>query len=260
MKKSCQKSSSTMFCQAQTKLRAHRRAMCSFLHKSAMDINWGGHGKFVERIGRGLDKLSGAKSGTFSKNANVAVKGAAITAAATFAVTSAWEVGKLCCGKMSGMQCIKNISVSGGGIAAGTTGALVLGALMSPIPGGAFIGGLIGGAIGGMLGSGLTKVGMDKLIQDDMVMIMALVSDEFKILAASFCLNDDEIQEATVELDKIISSNKNFIEDVFSKREFRRHYLARIIKPIFISICMQRPLLFNNDMSETSIEDSLASA
>lgn len=227
------------------------------LHKSAVDINWGGHGKFVERLGRGLDKMSGAKSGSFSKNANVAVKGAAITAAATFAVTSAWEVGKLCCGKMSGMQCVKNIAVSGGGIAAGTAGALILGALMTPIPGGTFIGGLLGGAIGGMIGSGVTKAGMDKLIQDDAIMIMALVSDEFKIIAAGFCLNGDEIQEATAELDKIISENKHFIEDVYSKKTLRRHYLARIMKPIFISICMKRPVLFNRDVSASAIEDSV---
>lgn len=232
----------------------------AFINTSAVDINWGGHGKFVERLGRGLDKMSGAKSGSFSKNANVAVKGAAITAAATFAVTSAWEVGKLCCGRMSGMQCVKNIAVSSGGIAAGTAGALILGVLMTPIPGGTFIGGMIGGAIGGMIGSGMTKTGMDNLIQDDAIMIMALVSDEFKIIAAGFCLNDDEIHEATTELDKIISGNKNFVEEVYAKKNLRRHYLARIMKPIFITICMKRPLLFNKDVSESAIEASVAAA
>ena len=84
----------------------------AFIHKSAIDINFGAHGKFIERIGKGLDKMSGAKSGSFTKNANVAVKGAVVTALSTFAVTSTWEVGKLCCGRMSGMQCLKNIAVS----------------------------------------------------------------------------------------------------------------------------------------------------
>lgn len=229
----------------------------AFLRKSTIDINWGGHGKFVERLGHGLDKMSGAKSGSFSKNANVAVKGAVITAAATFAVTSAWEVGNLCCGRMSGMQCLKNIAVSGGGIAAGTAGALILGALMTPIPGGTFIGGMLGGAIGGMIGSGVTKAGMDNLIQDDAVMIMALVSDEFKIIAAGFCMNDEEINDATTELDKLISGSKGFVKDVYSKKNLRRHYLARLMKPIFIRICMKRPLLFNKDVSESSIESAI---
>lgn len=229
----------------------------AFLHKSVIDINWGGHGKFVERLGHGLDKMSGAKSGSFAKNANVAVKGAAITAAATFAVTSAWEVGKLCCGRMSGMQCVKNIAVSSGGIAAGTAGALILGALMTPIPGGAFIGGMLGGVIGGMIGSGVTKAGMDNLIKDDAVMIMALVSDEFKIIAAGFCMNDEEIHDATTELDKLISGTKNFVEDVYSKKKLRRHYLARLMKPIFIKICMKRPLLLNKDISDDAIESSV---
>ncbi len=228
----------------------------AFIHESAIDVNWGAHGKFVERMGNGLSKMSGAKSGTFTKNANVAVKGAVITAAATFAVTSAWEVGKMCCGRMSGMQCLKNIAVSGGGITAGTAGALFLGAIMAPIPGGVFLGSLLGGAIGGMIGSGMAKAGMDKLIEDDAVMVMAIVSDEFKIIAASFCLNSEEIKEATAELDKL-ANTKGFVEDVYSRDAFRRQYVARLLKPIFIRICMARPLLFDKDVSEKAIEVSV---
>lgn len=229
----------------------------AFIHKSAMDINFGAHGKFVERIGHRLDKMSGAKSGSFTKNANVAVKGAVITAAATFAVTSAWEVGKFCSGKMSGMQCFKNIIVSGGGIATGTVGALIGGALLAPIPGGVFLGGLIGGAIGGMLGSSAAKAGMDKVIEDDSVVIMAIVSDEFKLIAASLCLNPDEIQKATIELDKLISNSKNFVEDVYSKKQYRRHYVARLLRPIFIQVCMLRPVLCNQDISSDAIEAAI---
>lgn len=228
----------------------------AFMSQSAMDVNWGAHGKFVERIGKGLGKMSGAKSGTITKNANVAVKGAVITAAATFAVTSAWEVGKMCCGKMSGMQCIKNIAVSGGGITAGTAGALFMGALMAPIPGGVFLGGLLGGAIGGFIGGAAAKAGMDRLIEDDSVMIMALLSDEFKILAAGFCLNGEEIGEATKEIDRIASA-KGFVEDVYSMKSCRRGYIARLLKPVFIRICMKRPVLFDKDVSAKAIENSV---
>lgn len=228
----------------------------AFMSQSAMDVNWGAHGKFVERIGKGLGKMSGAKSGTITKNANVAVKGAVITAAATFAVTSAWEVGKMCCGKMSGMQCIKNIAVSGGGITAGTAGALFMGALMAPIPGGVFLGGLLGGAIGGFIGGAAAKAGMDGLIEDDSVMVMALLSDEFKILAAGFCLNGEEIGEATKEVDEIASA-KGFVEDVYSMKSCRRGYIARLLKPVFIRICMKRPVLFDKDVSAKAIENSV---
>lgn len=228
----------------------------AFMQESVIDVNWGAHGKFVERIGKGLGKMSGAKSGPMAKNANVAVKGAVITAAATFVVTSAWEVGKLCCGKMSGMQCVKNIAVSGGGITAGTVGALFMGALMAPIPGGAFVGGLIGGAIGGFIGGAATKAGMDRLIEDDSVMIMAILSDEIKILAAGYCMNSDEIGEASKEIDKIASA-EGFVEDVYSKKENRRGYIARLLKPIFIRICMKRPVLFSKDVSMKAIEDSV---
>ena len=232
----------------------------AFIHKSAMDVNFGTHGKFVERIGHGLDKMSGAKSGSFTRNANVAIKGAVITAAATFAVTSAWEVGKLCSGRMSGMQCFKNIVVSGSGIATGTVGALIGGALLAPIPGGVFLGSLLGGAIGGLLGSSAAKAGMDKVIEDDSVMIMAIVSDEFKLIAASLCLNQDEIQRATNELDQLIANSKNFVEDVYSKKQYKRHYVARLLRPLFIRVCMVRPVLRNQDIASDAIEAAIIDA
>lgn len=229
----------------------------AFIHKSAIDVNWGAHGKFVERIGKGLDKMSGAKSGSFTKNANTAVKGAVITAAATFAVTSSIEVFKMCNGKMSGMQCIKNIAVSAGGISAGTVGALFLGALCSPIPGGAFVGGLLGGALGGMIGSAVTKAGMDNVIEDDSVSIMIIVADQFKLLAASFCCNEEEISEASKKLDETIMAAKHFTEDVYSHNGYRRQYVSQIIRPIFVRIIMNRPLLTNRDVSAESVSSAI---
>ena len=229
----------------------------AFISNKAININFGGHGKFVERIGRGLDKMSGAKSGSFSSNANRAVKGAVITAVATFAVTSAWEIGKMCRGRMSGMQCIKNIAIAGGGISGGTAGALICGALLAPIPGGVFLGGLLGGSLGGLIGSSATKAGMDKLIKDDAVLVLAIVTDEFKLIASGFCLNDEEIQKATAALDKMINQNKGFVEDIYSKKEYRRHYVARLIKPIFLDICMNRPKLSAKELSRESIEGAV---
>lgn len=229
----------------------------AFIHNSKLNINFGGHGKFVDRIGKGLHKMGGAR-GKINQGANVAVRGAIVTAAATFAVTSAWEVGKLCCGRMSGMQCVKNITVSGAGIASGTAGALIGGALLAPIPGGVFIGGLLGGMLGGMLGGSAAKAGMDRLIKDDSFMIMALVTDEFKIIAAMFCLNDDEIKKATEELDRMVAEKKDFVEDIFSKKKYRRNYVARLLHPIFIRICMERPLLFDKDISSSSISAAVS--
>lgn len=229
----------------------------AFMHQSAIDVNWGAHGKFVERIGKGLGKMSGAKSGSFTKNANAAVKGAAITAAATFAVTSSIEVFKMCNGKMSGMQCVKNIAVSAGGITAGTIGALFLGALCAPIPGGAFVGGMLGGALGGMIGSAVTKAGMDTVIEDDSVSIMLIVADQFKILAASFCCNEEEISEASRELDKTIMAANHFTEDVYSHNGYRRQYVSQIIRPIFVRIIMSRPLLTDQDVSAESVSSAI---
>lgn len=65
-------------------------------------------------------------------------------------------------------------------------------------------------------------------------MIMALVSDEFKLIAASFCLNEEEIKKAAMELDTLIAGKKNFVEDVFSKKKtpsLRRPFAATHFYP-----------------------------
>ena len=98
---------------------------------------------------------------------------------------------------------------------------------------------------------------MDKLIDDDSITIMALVSDEFKLIAVSFCLNADEIKRATENLDALVIGKKNFVEDIYSKKQYQRHYVARILRPIFIEICMARPLLFDKDISPEAIENAI---
>lgn len=91
-------------------------------------------------------------------------------------------------------------------------------------------------------------------------MIMALVSDEFKLIAASFCLNEEEIKKAAMELDTLIAGEKNFVEDVFSKKKNRRPYVARLLRPIFIRICMARPILYEKDITADAIESAVMDA
>ena len=122
------------------------------------------------------------------------------------------------------------------------------------------LGALLGGFLGGMLGGSATKAGMDKLIEDDAVMIMAIVSEEFKLIAASFCFNDEEIKLATVKWDSLISETNGFVEEVFSRKQYKRHYVARLLRPIFIEICIDRPVLYEENLTPEAIETAIGDA
>ena len=227
---------------------------------SAININFGAHGKAVKSLGDGLSKMAGASK---FKNAaaNSAVKGAVVTAAATFVVTSAWEIGCYCCGKMSGMQCFKNIVVGGAGIAGGT-GAALLGAGWGTAicPGvGTVVGGIVGGLAGGSFSTWLAKLGLDNLIEDDSVAVFRLVQEQIGTIAAMFCMGQSEVDKVMNRISTYIGEKKSFVSDVYSynKKGLGRQYVTRIFKPMFVDVAMERPLLLDRDVSGSAIGDAL---
>ena len=226
---------------------------------SAININFGAHGKAVKSLGDGLSKMAGASK---FKNtaANSAVRGAVVTAAATFVVTSAWEIGCYCSGKMSGMQCFKNVLVGGAGIAGGT-GAALLGAGWGTAicPGfGTVVGGIIGGLAGGSFSTWLTKLGLDGLIDDDSVAVFRLVQEQIGMIAAMFCMGQREVDSA-MDAIGVIVSGKGFVSDVYSynRKGLGRQYVTRLFKPVFLEVALERPILFDKDVSAKAIGDAL---
>jgi phage tail tape-measure protein len=192
----------------------------AFLDK-AIHINFGGHGKMVKRLGEGLTKMSGSKQAFNNKAANATVKGAVVAAGAMLAITSTIEVSRMVSGRISGMQCMKNIGTAAGGIAAGTIGATIGGAALSFIPGiGTFVGSVIGGAIGGMLGSKATKSVLDKFIEDDAPKMLRIVSMQFEYFVGKYCLNEDELEIASKELEGL-ASKIEWLQNIFSKEGYR---------------------------------------
>ncbi|WP_052768102.1 hypothetical protein [Brachyspira hyodysenteriae] len=168
--------------------------------------------------------------------ANGTIKGAAITAAATIAVTSSIEVIKMARGRISGMQCIKNIVVSASGITGGTIGGLIGGALLSPIPiVGPLVGSFVGGAVGGMVASKVAKTVMDEFIVDDSIKMMEIVTRHLEYLAKNFLLSDEEMKLLTDEVDMLITQNGKFLEEVFAAAS-RRAFVNSKLKPIVVRI------------------------
>lgn len=227
---------------------------------SAININFGAHGKAVKSLGDGLSKMAGASK---FKNAvaNSAVRGAVVTAAATFVVTSAWEIGSYCRGKISGMQCFKNVLVGGAGIAGGS-GAALLGAGWGTAicPGvGTVVGGLVGGLVGGSLSTWLAKFGLDKLIDDDAVVVFALVQEQAGIIATMFCMGKGEIDKVMEKIGSYISGREKFVSEVYSysRKGLGRQYVTRIFKPMFVDVALERPLLLAQDVSPAAIGNAL---
>ena len=235
-------------------------AVKTFL-ESAININFGAHGKAVKSLGDGLSKMSGAAK---FKNAaaNGAVRSAAVAAAATFVVTSGWEIGRYCCGKISGLQCFKNVLVGGAGIAGGS-GAALLGAGWGTAicPGvGTVVGGIVGGLAGGALSTWLAKLGLDALIDDDSVVVFTLVQEQAGIIATMFCMGQKEIDKVMNRIGSYISGRDNFVSEVYSytRKGLGRQYVTRIFKPMFVEVALERPLLLSKDITPSAIGDALA--
>ena len=220
---------------------------------SAINVNFGAHGKFVKRIGDGLYKMGGGQ-GKYGKKANATVKSAVVVAAVTFAITSSWEMIKLARGRISGWQCWKNIVQGAGGITGGTIGALIGGALLSPVPVvGTLVGSLIGGTIGGVAGAAGTKAVMDQFGEDDSAMIIRIISHQVEFLTRQYCLNEDEINEVNDRIDGELKNHSGIIEDIYEHEGCRRQYVNSILQPIFVEVIGSRGIINVDSMQEESI-------
>lgn len=231
-------------------------AVNAFLDK-AIHINFGGHGKMVKHIGKGLTKMSGSNQAFSNKAANATVKGAVVAAGAMLAITSTIEVSRMVSGRISGMQCMKNIGVAAGGIATGTIGATIGGAALSFIPVvGTFVGSVVGGAIGGMLGAKATKSVLDSFIEDDAPQMLRIVSMQFEYFVGKYCLNNEELELAANELDAL-AAKIGWLQDVFSKEGYRVQFVSREIQPIFLRIMARRAPLSDNQISQSKLLEAL---
>ncbi|OEJ13230.1 hypothetical protein BFL38_01040 [Brachyspira hampsonii] len=146
--------------------------------------------------------------------------------------TSTISLMKMSRGRISKMQCTKNIIKTAGN----ATGALVGGVIGSALgPVGTFAGGIVGG----MVADKLVGKTVDSFIEDDSVQIMKIVNKHLEYLAINFLLSDDEMQELTSIVDTQISSDREFLEDVF-ENDNKRAIVNYKLKPIVVNIIKNR--------------------
>ncbi|TLD97440.1 hypothetical protein LS71_001430 [Helicobacter jaachi] len=216
-------------------------------------------------IGEGLAKMAGRQAGdktiSVGNAANSTLRATVITAAATIAVTSSIEVIQMARGKISSMQCVKNIFVNTGGIVGGAAGAVAGAIALSFIPVvGTFAGGLLGGMVGGMLGGGATKKVMDNLIEDDISKKYRIFYGQMARLAMLFKLSGEEMDEFSKMVDSMISGDSEFFGNEFSAKEMLP-YANSILKPLVVMVVSKRPKLlpseFNNDYIQEVIQQEV---
>lgn len=176
----------------------------------------------IEKIA--MTSLSKGVSGAAAINhVSKLLRSNVITASITTVVIAAPDAYRALISKsISWTQFGKNFTVNAVGVASGTggwfAGAAIGAAIGSTIPiVGTVAGGVIGGFLGslgiGMAGSKVTKIAMDRFIEDDAVKMINIVENVVSIVANDYLLTKSEVKKLVKEIRKIITSK--WLKDMF---------------------------------------------
>lgn len=216
-------------------------------------INFNFNGVVGKQIGRGLASFAGKEAGKqgVKSAANSVIRGNVVAAAAAMAVTSSIDIAQMMRGRISSMQCVKNIAVNAAGIAGGTAGAMAGAVAGSVVPGiGTAIGALVGGLAGGLGASLFGKKALDKYIEDDNIKKQRIFYSHMINLSAMFKLSEREINQFGELVDNMISNENKFFDNKINVNNILPSSNA-ILKPIVVTIVSSReklvPSIFEND-------------
>lgn len=123
-----------------------------------------------------------------------ALKGVAVANAAVVSIYASIDFLRVVNGKISGRQFLKNTAVTSAAVVAGSVGAVsgrAVGALFGSV--GGPLGAFFGAALLGQLGASVTKRFVDKLIEDDRILIARLIRFQLLYLSKQYLLTADEI-------------------------------------------------------------------
>ncbi|WP_104690263.1 hypothetical protein [Helicobacter felis] len=225
-------------------MQAQRTVLKSFL-ESAINFNFNGN-----FIGRGLAELGRRGAGAASKrvinsSANSVIRSNLVVAGATMLVTSGIEVTRMARGKISGMQCVKNIAVNATGVAGGMGGAMAgatIGTML--LPGiGTGVGAFVGGIAGGLAGTKLGKNIFGKWIEDDQVKIYRLFFWYIQYLALLFRMDEKEMQAFQIMIDNTIAQygEQAFFKEIRAGAQQTLPHINAILKPMAVIVVSARP-------------------
>ncbi|WP_104707459.1 hypothetical protein [Helicobacter ailurogastricus] len=225
-------------------MQAQRIGALDNLLKSVINFDFKGN-----RIGRGLAQISGAGKG-ISQNAaaNTVLRSSVVTAGVTIILNSGMEVIQLARGKISGMQCFKNIMVGGVQVVGATAGALAGAAMTGFVTGatsgsvipvlGTIVGGLAGGIAGLALGQKLTSS-----IQEDRVRVYTLFFGHIQYLALLFKMNKQEMEAFSKMIEATIAEHgeETFFKKISPSANRTLPHINAILKPMAVIVVSARP-------------------
>lgn len=171
-------------------------------------------------------------------------------------VISAKDAADMFRGRISGKQLFKNICVNGAGVAGGMAGAAVVapkaaaagaaigGSCFGP-PGvvaggaaGAVVGAIIG-AVGGGMGAGkVCKVGLDILIEDDVVGLVGIIEKRFASLSEDYLINQAEADKIVKEIEGELNANK--LKDMYASND-KQAFADNLLTHLFDDVTRARP-------------------
>jgi hypothetical protein len=173
---------------------------------------------------------------------NKALRGTVLTSVVLIAATSGPDFIKMVRGRISKAQFAKNIVVTTSGVAGGAVGAMIGGVVCAPLgPVGAILGRVGGGIVGGMLTSSLSNKLASKFMEEDKDKMLRIVEAQLEYLARAFMLSQDEIDNVTQNLGKVI--DQKALECIHAARDKRRAMANYYLKPVVVGVVKQRPVL-----------------
>ena len=165
-----------------------------------------------------------------------------VVASVTFVVLSAGDIKDFFQGKISTKQLIKNLIVTGSGIAGGAAGAIGGAALGSVIPGAGNAAGAIIGFVGGVAGGAGASFGAEKLLEniyeDDAKEMYDIISQEFQELGNDYMISDNEANKITDKLQKKLEGD--VLKDMYQSDD-RKAFAKKLMTPLFDDQVKQRP-------------------
>ena len=213
----------------------------------------------VNKIGSNISSwlVNGVKSGNniygaAAKNyLSKALRGNLITGAVTSIVLSVPDFKNFFEGKMSGAQCLKNLTVTSAGVAGGVTagtaalsgGVAMAKALSITGAAGAAVGMVVGTAgamIGGALATKAATSILDQFIEDDDKKMFIILEKEFSNLSFQYFLSEKEAEEAIELLQK--NNLPELLKNTFSADD-KVAFLKGELTPIVESVTNGREVI-----------------
>lgn len=199
----------------------------------------------AEALSPGIRQFLEKGFGVSRNGVSNALRGTIVTSVVLVAVTTGPDLIKLVRGRMSKAQFLKNVAVASSGVAGGVVGSMVGGAAgMSLGPVGAVVGRVLGGMVGGMASAAIASAVAGTMMEEDRDVIVRIIQRQIEYLARTFILTGDELENLSLNLDKIIDQKK--VENIFAARN-RRAAANALVKPVVVSVVKQRPAISFND-------------